>query len=156
MTQSYPNVNGFEYSFASIEINIDGTRYYGATSITYDDSLTPGRAKGTSTLPVGSTAGEWDGSASIEFNRRDADALIAGLGNGFGRVVFPIVVQYAEDGMPVVTDELPRVRISKASHSNSTGSDASKVSFDLFLDAPIIRNGYAIERDFDNSGTANV
>ena len=155
MAQSYPNVNGFEYSFASIVLTANGSRYYGATSITYDDSLTPGRAMGTSTMPGGDTAGTWDGSGSIEFNRRDGQALIDGLGNGYGRVRFQVVVQYNEAGMPVMTDEL-LVRIQKSSNSNSAGSDAAKMSFDLFLLAPILRNGIAIELPFDNAGTANV
>lgn len=142
---SYPNVNGFEWSFASIELKVNGTRYFGATGINYDDSLTPGRVIGTSTVPLGSTAGTWDGSGSLEMNRRDAQALIDELGDGYGRVIFSIVVQYAEEGMPVITDELPAVRIQKAGNSNSQGSDASKMSFDLFLLMPIKRNGSAIE-----------
>lgn len=145
----YPNVNGFEYSFASIELQVNGRRYYGVTSINYDDSLTPGRVKGTSSIPLGSTAGEWDGTASMEMNRRDAQELIDDLGDGFGRVIFSIVVQYADDGAEVITDQLPAVRISKATHSNSQGSDASKISFDLFVMRPILRNGSGIERDLD-------
>ena len=143
---SYPNVGGFDYSFASIELKVGNTRYYGASAINYDDGLTPGRSMGTSTIPLGSTAGTWDGSGSLEMNRRDAQALIDALGDGYGRVIFSIVVQYADDGMPVVTDQLPAVRLQKAGNSNSQGSDASKMSFDLFLLMPILRNGKAIER----------
>lgn len=149
-----PNVNGVEYSFASIHFEVNGTRFYGITSINYDDSLTPGRTQITSTLPGGATAGVWEGSGSVEFNRRDADTLIAALGHGFGRVVFTAIVQYAEDGMPVVTDTLPAVRLSKTSHGNSAGSDPTKTSFDLFLLAPILHNGFAIERAPDLAGAA--
>lgn len=150
----YPNVNGCDYSFASVEFKINNRRYYGVTSINYDDSLTPGRVKGASTLPLGSTAGDWDGSGSCEMNRQDAQAMIDDLGNGYGRVIFQVVIQYAEDGMPTITDELPAVRISKAGNSNSQGSDASKMSFDLFLLSPIKRNGKAIEAAMDLTNAA--
>lgn len=153
---SNPNVNGFEYSYASIALKIGGQRYYGATSINYDDSLEPGMVEGTSTLPLGDTAGKWSGNSSIEFNRRDGQALIDSLGDGYGRVRFPITVQYAEEGMPVVTDELPICRIKKAGNSNSAGSDPSKMTFDLSLLKPILRNGKGIERAIDNTATANV
>jgi hypothetical protein len=142
----YPNVNGEEYSYASITLKLDGTRYYGATAINYDDGLTPGRSKGTGTLPGGSTAGEWDGTSSIEFNLRDGQEILDDFGDGYGRVKFGVVVQFAEEGMPVITHELPKVRIQKVTNANSQGTDASKMTFELHLMAPILRNGVAIER----------
>lgn len=153
---SYPNTEGFEYSFSSIILKARGKRYYGATSISYDDGLEPGMVPGTSTLPLGDTAGTWSGAASIEFNRRDGQAIIDDLGDGFGRVRFQITNQYAEDGMPTITDELPSVRIKKVSNSNAAGSDPSKMTFELALLKPIKRNGKAIERAIDNSSTASL
>ena len=143
---SNPNVNGFEYSFASIELVVADVRYFGATSINYDDGLAPGMSKGTSTLPLGWTAGEWTGTGSIEFNRRDGQAIIDALGDGYGRVPMQITVQYAEDGMPVITDTIPLCRIAKTTNGNAAGSDPAKMTFELALLKPILRNGKAIER----------
>ena len=102
--------------------------------------------EGTSTLPLGFTAGKWSGNASVEFNRRDGQAILDDFGDGYGRVMFQIVNQYAEDGMPVITDDLPVCRIKKVTNSNASGSDASKMTFELALLSPIRRNGKAIER----------
>lgn len=156
MANSYPNVNGFEYSFASIELKIGAQRYFGATAINYDDGLQPGMATGTSTLPLGWTAGQWTGTASIEFNRRDGQAIIDALGDGFGRVPLAVTVQYAEEGMPVITDSLPLCRIQKVANGNNQGTDPSKMSFDLSLLKPILRNGKAIERAIENLTIASV
>jgi len=143
---SYPNVNGEEYSFASVILKIDGARYYGATAINYDDGLTPGRTRGTSPLPLGGTAGEWDGTSSIEFNLRDGQEILDDFGDGYGRVKFGITVQFAEEGMEVITHELPTCRIQKVTNSNAQGTDGSKMTFELFLLEPVKRNGVAIER----------
>lgn len=153
---SYPNTEGFEYSFSSIILKARGKRYYGATNISYDDGLEPGMVEGTATVPLGETAGKWSGSASIEFNRRDGQALLDDLGDGYGRVRFSITNQYAEDGMPVITDELPSVRIKKVTNNNSAGTDPSKMTVELSLLKPIKRNGKSIERPLDNSTTANL
>jgi hypothetical protein len=153
---SYPNTEGFEYSFSSIILKARGKRYYGATNISYDDGLEPGVVEGTSTLPLGETAGKWSGNGSLEMNRRDGQALIDDLGDGYGRVRFSITVQYAEEGMPVITDELPSVRIKKVTNNNSAGTDPSKMTFELSLLKPIKRNGKAIERSIDTTGTANL
>jgi hypothetical protein len=153
---SYPNTEGFEYSFSSIILKARGKRYYGATNISYDDGLEPGMVEGTSTLPLGETAGKWSGNGSIEMNRRDGQALLDDLGDGYGRVRFSITNQYAEEGMPVITDELTSVRIKKVTNNNSAGTDPSKMTFELSLLKPVKRNGKAIERSIDTTGAANL
>ncbi len=134
----YPLINGREKSFASITVTLSGTDYY-PTAIDYDDSLTPGRVKKSgSAIPAGSTRGEWDGSASMEFTTDDADAIITDLGDSYGLVVGNATIQYQEDAS-VVTHTLPAFRIMKAADSPGGGSDASKCKFDLFLMKPILR-----------------
>lgn len=142
-----PNVNGFEYSFASIELRVRGKRYYGATSISTADSLEPGYSEGTQTTPTGWTAGKWTpGSNSIEFGLHDGQQLLDDLGDGYGRISFQVLVQYAEEGMPVVTVELPVCRIKSVDNGATAGGDPTKIKFDLALLKPIKRNGKAIER----------
>lgn len=153
---SYPNTEGFEYSFSSMIVKARGKRYYGVTSLTYDDGLEPGMVEGTSTMPLGETAGKWSGSASMEMNRRDGQALLDDLGDRFGRVRFSIINQYAEDGMPTITDELPSVRIKKVTNNNAAGTDPSKMTFELSMLKAVRRNGKAIEGPIDNTGTANL
>jgi hypothetical protein len=148
------NTEGFEFSFASITLLTPGGRKFGAVSINYDDGLDPGMSDGTSTMPTGWTAGKWSGNASIEFNRRDGQELLAELGNGYGRVSFQVQVQYAEDGTDVITDELPICRIKKVTNPNQAGTDPSKMNFELALLKPVIRDGLAIEVANDNTGTA--
>jgi len=138
MASGYPYVNGVEKSFASITATIDGDDYY-PTAIDYEDSLTPGRVKKSgSAIPAGSTRGEWDGSASLEFTENDANTLIQNLGDSWGLVTFSVQVKY-EEMDSVVLHTLPAVRFMKAADSPGGGSDASKCKFDLFLMKPILR-----------------
>lgn len=153
---SYPNINGIEYSYASIRAKINGSVYFDIKSINYDDGLEPGITRGTSTLPQGATAGEWTGTADFEMGRTEGQALIDDLGDGFGRVVFSIVVQYEDDGMDVITDELPAVRIKRVTKSNTQGTDGLVMKFDLHLLRPIKHGGSQIERDLDTSGIASL
>lgn len=155
MAAEYPNINGLEYSYSSIVLNVDGQQYLGVTSINYNDKLSPAYSRGTSPVPLGGTAGEWEGGGDIEFNKTDAQALIDALGDGWGRRTIQITIQYADDGMDVITDDLPAVRLISADSSNSAGSDPSKTKFGLWLLKPIKRNGIAITPDIDTRATTS-
>ncbi len=138
----YPLINGREFSFASVTLQMFGLTFY-PTAIDYEDGLTPGRVKKSgSAIPAGSTRGEWDGSASVEFTVGDsaeliAAAQVAGLGS-WGLAVGSATVLYQES-IDVNMDTLPAFRMMKAANSPGSGSDPSKVKFDLFLMKPILR-----------------
>lgn len=140
---AYPLINSMEYSFASITMAVDGQEYLNFQAINYNDSLTPGRSGGASPVPFGTTAGEWDGSGSVEMALADGHALIASLGDGWGlrSVVFSVV--FAEEGRDT-HEHVIRARLSRADNSNTRGSEPTKMVFDLFILEPIQRDGYRI------------
>jgi hypothetical protein len=148
MTAQKPLVNGNEYSFASIELNIKGTLFTAVKSIQYDGGLEPGKVYGTGVIALAHTRGTYEASASIEVYRGDFEKLTALLGDGFGEVTFEITVVYAEKNRPTITDRLPAVRIMKPAMDNSQGSDALTVKLDLTVLDQIEYNGKTlVKRD---------
>lgn len=127
------NDNAYDFSSVSIEVNTPaGPReFVGVTAINYTTSLEPGEKKGTRAQSIGTTKGTGSHEASMDMNLDDATALLAALGQGFMRNRFNITVQYADDGMPVVTDRLLSVRITKVESGGQNGSDALQKKFTL-------------------------
>jgi hypothetical protein len=128
---TYPNVNDRAYSYASIELDIDGDLYYASKSINYSDNMEPGELRGQSQHRLGRTAGDYKAEASLELSREEWEILRAKFGDGFMLRSFDIQVSYSEDNMPLITDEVVGCRIKKVDYSNSQGPDASMVKLDL-------------------------
>lgn len=133
----YPLVNGKRYSFTSIEFLFGTIPLIGIKSLNYGSSLEPGKVYGTNANKIGRTEGQADHTCDAEVYLLEWNAFLAVVGptgiltGGFGAVVFPIVVNYAEAGMPVITDIIDGCRITKVDHSNQTGSDASTVKLTI-------------------------
>lgn len=141
-----PLINGRRYSFSSIEVDVNGRKYTGVKSISYNDGLDPGMARGTSPIPLGHTEGDYEAEASMTMFRAEFDTMLSQLGDGYGEVSFPITATYAAQGQPTVTDRLPAVRIKKVTNSNEQGNDPTEVELELVVMTPIERNGRRIVR----------
>jgi hypothetical protein len=128
---SYPQINGVRYDFSSVEINVNGRIVTGVKSINYKNTKKPGAVSGTSAQKNGRTRGKYEPEAGIEMYRQEADELRAALGNGYMEVAFDIVVHYADDGQPTVTDRIRGCLIADESFEGSEGSDALTVKFEL-------------------------
>lgn len=142
----FPNINGREYSWASVEIRLGTRKYDKISSISYGDSLDFGLVDVNSTIPAGHTRGKWTADdVSVEMPKTEAQALIDDLGDGFGQRVIQITVSYAEDGTGLIKDELPACRITKAADApGAGGNEPSKMTFTIKPILPIIRNGKRI------------
>ena len=126
-----PLINGIRYDFGSIQLMLDGDLYISVKSISYNDSCTGGKIRGTHPQPLGRTGGEYEATASIELFKHSADELRQKLGNGFMFKVFEAVVNYAPAGQPVITDRIMGCRISKQDTSPSQGTDGVTEKIDL-------------------------
>jgi hypothetical protein len=129
-----PNILGHYFSFASIEARIKGQPFVGFTAINYSNGLEPGDVYGTRPQLLGTTRGKQKAEGSLEMYLQDWEnlkALLGAGGVGYGEERFSIVVQYGEIGMPVKTDVLEGVRITKVEYSNADGTDAAKVTLTL-------------------------
>ena len=137
----YPLINGYEPSFASIEVKIAGSGLViplpGIKAINYNDKLARAKIFGNSVNPQGRTRGQVTPGGSIEFYRRqwgEASALLSSNGLwGVSEQSWSISVMYAEVGMPVVVDLLEGASIINPDSSNGEGTDAAIVKCELDL-----------------------
>ncbi len=125
----YPLINGHRFSWASVEAQFGSVGLIiGIKSINYSPELMPGKVYGTAPQKIGRTRGKEDSSADCEMLRLEFENLKETLGNsgvGYGETAFDIVVQYREEGQPVVTDTLIGNRITKVDLQNADGTDPS-------------------------------
>jgi hypothetical protein len=137
----YPLINGYEPSFASIEVQLAGSGLVrplpGIKAINYNDKTARAKIFGHSVSPQGRTRGQVTPSGSIEFYKRQwgtTSALLSGGGAwGISERSWIITVLYAEVGMTPTRDVLEGVSIISPDSSNSEGTDASVVKCELDL-----------------------
>lgn len=118
-----PLINGIEYDFASIEVNVNGEVYSRVTAISYKNTLTPGKLFGTHPQAQGRTTGKYEPEASITLAKDTADMIRQALGSGYMTKKFDITVSYAPEGQAIITDKVLGCRIADESNSHSEGTD---------------------------------
>jgi hypothetical protein len=158
---SFPLINGYEPSFASIEVKIVGTGIViplpGIKAINYNDKLARSKIFGNSVNPMGRTRGQVTPSGSIEFYKRmwgEASALMSNNGMyGISEGSWAILVTYAEAGMTVTRDVLEGASVINPDSSNSEGTDATVVKCELDL-MGILWNGVSRSLSSNNIITA--
>jgi len=134
-------VSDKRFSFARIELEVDGTIITSISEISYSDTLEPGVARGTSPVAEGETIGEYEAEASITFAKEAKAQLIGLLGNGFMTKSFDITVTYSVPGEDTVSDRLLNCRIKGNENSHSSGADALNEATPLYV-RYIRWNGY--------------
>lgn len=135
-----PTINGHRYSYASLQVVINGVAYEGLKSLHYSSALEPGIIYGSDPWKVGRTPGKVEHTCEFECYRREWTSIMAGLGQDFGRATFDIHVQYAEKGDEGVTQDLIALcRVTKVEMANEDGTDASTVA--VTIDPMDIRYG---------------
>jgi hypothetical protein len=131
-TASYPDINGIQYDWSSIEISTGGIPTLGFKSIDYKSSLEPGEKRtNNSSRLVGRTRGVAKDEASFELYKVEADALIKRLGPAYKEKSFNINVSYSDTGQPTITDYIYGARIKSVSNSPKEGSETPTVKFEL-------------------------
>ena len=128
------NINGNEFSWASVKVRFASVEVTDIKSVKYADELDGAEpVYGTGRHPRGRTAGRYKpGDASITFYKSGWRRLLAGLPNGFADVRGTVIVQYRE-GSEVVTDVLEDVRIMGADGSAEDGTDSLEVEVKLSI-----------------------
>ncbi len=138
-----PFINGHLFDFTSLKFNVAALRMEDIKSLSYDEEIKPGKVRGTHAQIAGDTRGEYDVSGSIEIYKHALDALLTSLtalGRGYLEQHFGSTASYAERGMPITTDVLVGMRLTKLSDSPSEGSDPLTVKCD-FMAHYMTRNG---------------
>jgi hypothetical protein len=135
-----PIINGHRYSYASIEVIVNGIIIVGVRSVTYASTLEPGVIYGSDAQKLGRTPGEVKHRCELEIYRREWTVLMETLGQSFGRTLFDVVVQYAEEGDEgVTTDAIYACRVTEVELANQDDNNATTVR--LALDPMEIRLG---------------
>lgn len=131
-----PLINGRRYSFASLELAImrptgPAEIFIDIRSISYSDSLEITKVRGTSQMPIGWTAGQYEaGDTEIVMGKSSFQTLIGKIGHGWLGANLIINAKYADVGEPLTVDTL-NCRISGASDSPANGAEELNVTLTL-------------------------
>jgi hypothetical protein len=129
----YPLINGVKHDFASIELNINGQIFIGFKAINYSRERTRTKVRGNSPDPIAKTTGTNEYNAEVElylaeWNYLQKAILIpaaqqAGLGSGYGDLMFNITVSYSDPGFDPIQDIILACSIDSTDASQSQGPD---------------------------------
>ncbi|MBF0454950.1 MAG: hypothetical protein HQL72_09090 [Magnetococcales bacterium] len=140
-----PTINGRLYDWGSVEIQLPSGIAVGATEISYNDEMGREARYGKGRTPRGFGTKNYKAGGSMTLDKDEAQRLREGLGGKvYGDTPFDIVVSYAPEGKPVITDTLPQVLITKSDTSAKQDEDNTGVEkFDFTIFSPIKWNGQA-------------
>jgi hypothetical protein len=128
-------INGNQYDWESVEIQLPNGAAIGVTDIGYNDERPVEARYGKGSTPRGYGRKNYKASGSMELDLDEAERLREALGGGvYGGKPFAIVVSYANDDMPRVTDTLPDCKITKMDSGAKQGDEnvgARKFDFEI-------------------------
>lgn len=124
-------INGRQHDWVSLKMTLpaQGKRPVGFKSVTYPDH---GQAKtnqyGSGKNPVGYTRGAYEvNDLEVEFFAAAWDEIRTAIGPGYGEVAIPLVLAYADIGMPTRTDVFEDCHVIKEQPVVAQGTDAATV-----------------------------
>lgn len=137
------SINGNSYDWQSVTIEGPQGVIVAIEDISYNDGrdIEEQYGKGSKAQKYGHK--NYSASGSANLFREEFEALLKACGGSvYSAKPFPIVVSYANDDMPTVTDTLPDVKITKADTSAKQGEAmVGKVKIDFKILSPIKWNG---------------
>ena len=131
-----PLINGHEYSWADIVVNIAGTPTTGITGVEYSDDQEVANVYGAGRYPVARSKGRSTCTAKITLLTSEVIALANKSPTGRIQDIapFPIIVSYIpDDGGKVVTDKLRNCQFKTNKRNWSEGDTSKPVDIDLVL-----------------------
>lgn len=128
-----PDNQGFAYDFGRAEINIKGNVYTAISNISHNQPLEEGVIRGTKAGVLKRTRGALGmGEGSIEFSDfEEATVLIDNLGDGWGEIMFPIVIIYTAPQKAVIKYELIGARFLDIELDHEEGADGLPASLPI-------------------------
>lgn len=136
---NYPMVNGYRYSWVSIEVKVAGQIFY-ATAVNYSRKRNRAVVRANHPDPIAKTRGSNEYAADIEMLLSEFNALQAtlinvanqqGLNGGYGDVFFQTIVMFGETSLDTITDTINGCTMDSTESSNAEGTDASKRKFEM-------------------------
>ncbi len=136
MATQYPLVNGTKFSWASVEIDLNGTIFTGCTELAYKQTREIGDVYGTGAENLARTLGQLNAEGSLTMYRRDFQDFINLLTNngqtGYLDTEFDVTVSYSSpNGDGILTDRCISCVILEPDISGSQGTDPLSVTCSL-------------------------
>jgi hypothetical protein len=123
---SYPQYDGFAYSFARAELNLNKSIFVGISNVSIDQPTTEGVVMGTRPWPLKRTEGEMGlGEGTITFS--DAGEVIRfidTLGNGWRSQVWNLTWTLTASGAPNITIACQSCKVLSNPFDHGTGEEA--------------------------------
>lgn len=146
MASPAPLINGRRFSYSSIEIVLTGpggpSVEADINEISYSESLEIEYRRGTSRIPLGSTAGMWEPQeCSFSMGKSSAMAFLAKLGPGWLGINLLLLINYQDEGEPLVSDDIT-ARLLGHEDAHTYGPEALHTVIKFKPVIPIVRNGF--------------
>lgn len=144
--------NGNKYDWESITVTLPGGEAVAITEIKYEDGQEITARYGKGSIPRGYGRGNYEASGSMVLDREEWEKLkneLTPTGGIYDHAPFTIVVSYANNDMPTVTDTLKDCKITKFSGGGgSLGDDnVSPITCEFTILKPILWNGVPAKKD---------
>lgn len=144
---SAPLINGRRYSYSSIEYALQAGAFAGIIididEISYSEQLDIDFRRGTSKIPLGSTAGVWQPQeCTMSMGKSKAEEFTASIGQGWLGSNLILTINYNDVGESLATDIITS-RITGIEDAHTYGPEALKTVIKFMPVIPIIRNGIA-------------
>lgn len=140
-------INGKHYSWEDITINTPWGTAVEIQDISYDDELEKEVVYGRGSKATGYGTGNYKASGKVSMTREEFSKITDYCKRNriplYKIPPFPIVVSYADDGLPTNIDTLKQCTFTKTSNKAAQGDKSFKVDLDFVIIDQIIRNGVA-------------
>lgn len=138
-------VNGNQYDWESVEIQLPSGVAIGVTEIGYSDERGIEARYGKGGTPRGYGRKNYKAEGNMTLDRDEFERLRSALGGSvYKGAPFNVVVSYANDDQDTVTDSLKDVKITKSDTSAKQDDDnAGAVKVDFTILSPIEWGGDA-------------
>jgi len=130
-----PLINGREYGWADIVVNIGGVPVTGIRAIKYDEEMEKENIYGAGRNPVSRGYGRVKSTASITLLSGTVMALRAKAPKGqlFRIAPFPVTVSYQPEAGPIVTHILKNCEFKKSAFDWKEGDMSKEIELELII-----------------------
>lgn len=141
-------INGKKYGWEDITVTFPQGVMVGISEIEYSDKKETEAIYGKGSNPVGYGEGNYSAEGKAKMTKEEFEnfkvSLMATSGKALYRhTPFPIIVSYANDDQPTVTDTLPACKITSMSNAPKQGDKTVDVEIQFVVLKPILWNGEA-------------
>ena len=130
-------INGRNYDWESIEVNLPSGPVLQIEAIEYGDKQEAEAIYGKGTAPVGYGQGNYSAEGKMTLKREELNRLEA-YARKQGKTIytlplFPIVVSYANSDQPSISDKLNQVKLTERNTSPKQGDKAINVELSFII-----------------------